>query len=119
MLAVSTGRSMMLMLGGLVALSHSHYPQYYFPRHHLHPHPTGYNRASRAHSWSSSSMSPQSSLPAITRSFSQDPRKSIFKSGRARLAVAGQRFPSSAERCGDCAGAGQGQVCGSDWKTYR
>ena len=104
-MAVIASPSIMLLLGGLVVLSHSHY---------YHHHPTGYNRVSRGHTWS---YSP--SLPATTRSFSQSPRKSIFKSSRSRLSVVGSVFPSYAERCGDCAGAGGGQVCGSDGKTYR
>ena len=116
-MAVSSGRSLMLLVGGLVALTQSHYPHHH-PRY-PHHHPTGYNRLSRAHTWSFSPVSSQASLPVNTRSFSQDPRKSIFKSSRPRLSVYGERFPSSAERCGDCAGAGGGQVCGSDGKTYR
>jgi len=88
-------------------MTQSHY-------YHHHHHPTGYNRASRGHTWS---YSP--SLPATTRSFSQSPRKSIFKSSRSRLSVAGSVFPSYAERCGDCAGVASDQVCGSDGKTYR
>ena len=110
-MAVIPGRSLMLLLGGLVVASHSHY---------YHHHPTGYNRVSRGHTWSYSPSSPSSfSLPATTRSFSQSPRKSIFKSSRSRLSVLGSVFPSYAERCGDCAGAGGSQVCGSDGKTYR
>lgn len=71
-----------------------------------------------AHYWGYSSHYRQSSLP-VSRSFSQSPRKSIFQSSRPRLSVLGDRFPSYADRCGDCSAAPVSQVCGSDGKTYR
>ena len=71
---------------------------------------------SEAHYWASHYR--QSSRP-VSRSFSQSPSKSIFQSSRARLSVLGERFPSYAERCGDCSAAPLSQVCGSDGKTYR
>ena len=73
---------------------------------------------SEAHYWGYSSHYRQSSLP-VSRSFSQSPRKSIFQSSRPRLSVLGDRFPSYADRCGDCSAAPVSQVCGSDGKTYR
>jgi len=54
-----------------------------------------------------------------TRSFSSSPRKSIFKSTQPRLSVQGDRFPSYADRCGNCKGEPMSEVCGSDGKTYK
>ena len=61
---------------------------------------------------------PMSSLPK-SRDFSE-PRISTFsRSSRPRLSVQGDRWPSYAERCGNCNGQPTAEVCGSDGKTYK
>ena len=109
-------QSLLVLVGGIV-LSQAHYQAHYQSPYHghyqAHPHPQGYNRLSRGYTLSSSP------LPSHTRSFSQSPRKSLLRSSRRRLTVMGDRFPSQAERCGNCAGVPVAQVCGSDGKTYR
>jgi len=64
--------------------------------------------------WQQPSPAPQPKY----RSFSS-PRNSIYKSDRKRLSVKGDRFPSYADRCGNCAGEPVSEVCGSDGKTYK
>jgi len=64
------------------------------------------------------SSSQQSAVVPKYRSFSS-PRNSINKSNKKRLSVKGDRFPSYADRCGNCAGQPSSQVCGSDGKTYK
>jgi len=60
----------------------------------------------------------QSQALPKSRSFSS-PRNSIYKSNRPRLSVQGDRFPSYADRCGNCKGQPRSEVCGSDGKTYK
>jgi len=60
-----------------------------------------------------------SALPK-SRSFSS-PRNSVYsnKPYLKRLSIKGDRFPSYAERCGNCRGQPRAEVCGSDGKTYK
>lgn len=60
---------------------------------------------------------PSQVLPK-SRSFSS-PRNSVYKSSSKRLSVQGDRFPSYADRCGNCKGEPRSEVCGSDGKTYK
>ena len=60
---------------------------------------------------------PSQVLPK-SRSFSS-PRNSVYKSSSKRLSVQGDRFPSYADRCGNCKGERMSEVCGSDGKTYK